>query len=370
VNDRTLIQGLARALIDTAQSFAGEDWPAALVWPDPERQWFSAFTDLRRQLAPQSVALYALGNYAPDQGIGPAIWIRCVVEAPDAPGLKGVIAGAAHSVVLLPGISWRDLREPLTLAKSAQMLVDMQYRGDVFRQRRQARDWTVATFLRDPDQGLGLDVTADPRTDESARRALAGLLDLPLDGWRQKRLTEDDFDGLLVEDKERDLLRWLADPDAARASMAGAAWNAFRDQIERDYRIDLEQKGALQTAIERLARRSGAWVRLWNRLTAEPQQFHSVCERIREATAPKQGNLLEALEEGDPVTSPHDNAVAEKSLTQELSGIALASEPRGGSKNHRARRASPGPPRYALGKARRSAARSSNRTTCAFGGSN
>ncbi|MET4841513.1 BREX-1 system phosphatase PglZ type B [Bradyrhizobium japonicum] len=322
MSDRTLILGLARALIDSAQTFAGEGWPAALVWPDPERQWFPAFADLRRRLASQRVALYSLGDYAPDDGIGPAVWIRCVIEAPDAPGLKGVIAGAAYSVVLLPGISWRDLREPLTLTKSAQMLVDMQYRGDVFRQRRQARDWTVATFLRDPDQGLGLEVATDSRTDESARRALAGILDLPLDGWRQRRLSADDFDSLLVEDKERDLLRWIADPDAARAGMAGAAWSAFCDQIERDYRIDLEQKGALQTTIERLARRSGAWVRSWNRLAAEPQQFRSVCERIREATAPKQGNLLGGLEEGDPVTSPHDNALAEKILTQELSGIA------------------------------------------------
>jgi hypothetical protein len=322
VSDRTLIHGLARALIDAAQTFANEGWPATLLWPDPERQWFAAFADLRRRLASQRLGLYALGDYAPDDGSGPAIWIRCVVEAPDAPGLKGLVADAVHSVVLLPGISWRDLREPLTLSKGAQMLVEMQYRGDVFRQRRQARDWTVATFLRDPDQGLGLDVATDSRTDESARRALAGLLDLQLDGLRQKRLSADDFDSLLVEDKERDLLRWIADPDAARAGMTGASWSAFRDQIERDYRIDLEQKGALQIAIERLARRSGAWVRLWNRLAAEPQQFRSVCERIREATAPKQGNLLGGLEEGDPVTSPHDNALAEKSLTQELSAIA------------------------------------------------
>ena len=42
----------------------------------------------------------------------------------------------------------------------------------------------------------------------------------------------DDFDGLLVEDKERDLLRWIADPDAARAAKDAGAWSAFRDQVE------------------------------------------------------------------------------------------------------------------------------------------
>ena len=323
MSDRTLIHGLARALTDAAQTYdAGKEWPAALLWPDPERQWSGAFADLRRRLASQGVALYAYGDYAPDEGIGPSIWLRCLIEAPGTPNLKGVISNSALPVVLLPGISWRALREPLTLTKGLQTLVEMQYRGDVFRQRRQARDWTVATFLRDPDQGLGLDVATDSRTDEAARRTLAGLLDLPLDGWRDRHLGADDFDGLLVEDKERDLLRWIANPDATRAAKVGAAWDAFRDQIKRDYGIDVEQKGELQKAVERLARRSGAWRKVWDRLADTPQQFRPVCERIRETTQQKQGDLLEDFREGDPVINPHDNATAEKVLAQDLSELA------------------------------------------------
>jgi hypothetical protein len=58
MSDRTLIHGLARALIDAAQTYeAGREWPAALLWPDPERQWFAVFAGLRRQLASQGVAL-------------------------------------------------------------------------------------------------------------------------------------------------------------------------------------------------------------------------------------------------------------------------------------------------------------------------
>jgi hypothetical protein len=222
----------------------------------------------------------------------------------------------------LPNVSWRALREPLTLAKGLQTLIDMQYRGDVFRQRRQARDWTVATFLRDPDQGLGLNMATDSRTDEAARRSLPALLDMPLDGWRERHLSADDFDGLLVDDKERDLLRWIADPDTARAAKQGEAWNAFRDQIKRDYGIDVEQKGALQTAVERLTRRSGAWRKVWDRLADTPQQFRSVCDRIRDSTQQKQGDLLRDLKEGNPVTNPHDNATAEKVLAQNLSELA------------------------------------------------
>jgi hypothetical protein len=236
------------------------------------------------------------------------------------------------------------LREPLTLAKGLQTLVEMQYRGDVFRQRRQARDWTVATFLRDPDQGLGLEVATDSRTDDAARRALPALLDLPLDGWRERRLGADDFDGLLVDDKERDLLRWIAEPDNARAAMEAAAWSAFRDQIKRDYGIDVEQKGALQTAVERLARRSGAWRKVWDRLADTPQQFRPVCERVREATQQKQGDLLQDLKEGDPAFNPHDNATAEKVLAQSLGDVAALPSREAAEKvialeeRHRARR--------------------------------
>jgi hypothetical protein len=326
MSDRTLIHGLARALIDAAQTYeAGREWPAALLWPDPERQWFAVFAGLRRQLASQGVALYAYGDYAPEEGIGPSIWLRCMVEAPRTPGIKGAIPNGALPVILLPYTSWRALREPLTLAKGLQTLVEMQYRGDVFRQRRQARDWTVATFLRDPDQGLGLAVATDSRTDEAARRALPALLDLPLDGWRERHLSADDFDGLLVNDKERDLLRWIADPDAARAAKEAATWNAFRDQIKRDYGIDVEQKGALQMAVERLARRSGAWRKVWDRLADTPQQFRPVCERIRDATRQKQGDLLQDLKGGDPIANPHDNATAEKVLAENLSKLAVLS---------------------------------------------
>jgi hypothetical protein len=320
MSDRTLIHGLARALVDAAQTFeSGKEWPAALLWPDPERQWFSAFSDLRRRLVSQSVALYAHGDYAPEEGIGPSIWLRCLIEAPDAPELKGAVPNGALPVILLPGVSWRNLREPLTLPRGVQMLIEMQYRGDVFRQRRQARDWTVATFLRDADQGLSLDISVDSRTDEAAQRALAALFDLELDGWRGRRIGADDFDRLRVPDDVRDLLNWIANPDAAKAAKDTGTWVALRNLVKRDYDIDIDEKGALQQAIDRLVRRTGPWGRVWNRLADSPQQFRAVCERLREATGRKQTDMFG---EGDPVTNPHDNALAEKMLAQDLGAVA------------------------------------------------
>src|SRR5271167_3374524 len=112
-------------------SDAGREWPAALLWPDPERQWAASFSDLRGRLASRGVALFAFGDYAPEDGVGPAIWLRCLIDAPrdcvfPTGPLKGLPAADAIPVILLPGISWRSLREPMTLDRGLQMLVEMQ----------------------------------------------------------------------------------------------------------------------------------------------------------------------------------------------------------------------------------------------------
>ena len=199
----------------------------------------------------------------------------------------------------------------------------MQYRGDVFRQRRQARDWTVATLLRDPDQGLGLEVATDSRTDEAARRALPGLLDLNLEAWRGRPLGAEDFNKVMVADDVRDLLLWISDPDVAKGGKTASAWAAFRDIVKREYGVDVDEKGALQKSVERLIKRKSGWSKVWNRLAEAPVQFRPVCERIRAATP--EGDLLRGLGEGDPATNPHDNAIAEKMLEQDLSTLSSMS---------------------------------------------
>jgi hypothetical protein len=329
VTDRTLVDGLARALRDASGTFeTGREWPAALLWPDPERQWYPALPDLRRRLGARSVALLAYGAYAPDEGVGPAIWLRCLVEAPHGAAfpkgpLKGLPDANALTVILLPGVSWRALRESMTLDRGLQALVEMQYRGDVFRQRRQARDWTVATLLRDPDQGLGLDVATDSRTDEAARRALPGLLDLNLEAWRGRPVGADDFNKVMVADDARDVLLWISDPDVAQAGKKPGTWGAFRDIVKREYGVDVDEKGALQKSVERLIKQKSGWSKVWNRLAEAPVQFRPVCERIRAATP--EGDLLQGLGESDPATNPHDNAIAEKMLEQDLSTLSSMS---------------------------------------------
>ena len=199
MTDRTLVDGLARALADAAQTLrpAGNGRPRC-CGPTRSASGFRP-SPICAAGSPRAALRSRLRRHTrPDDGhrSSDLAAVSCGSAArrslPAGPAQRTPEASAL-TVILLPGVSWRALREPMTLDRGLQALVEMQYRGDVFRQRRQARDWTVATFLRDPDQGLGLDVATDSRTDEAARRALPGLLDLNLEAWRARPLGAEDF---------------------------------------------------------------------------------------------------------------------------------------------------------------------------------
>ena len=311
----TLAVGLARALLEAANSFErGAHWRAAVVWPDPERQFSVVFDRLRELLGRSGLALYRLGAFDPVKGVGPAIWLRCLIDtnlpgASPAPGLTPVI--------LLPGVTGASLKNPQTLTAELRPLIELQYRGEVFRNRRQARDWTVGPFLRSPEQGLGLDVATDSRTDEAAAAALATLLTCPLGDLPSHRLQAEDFYRLIEPDEVRSLLLWISDPKAARASRAAAEWESFRILARVTYGIDVDAKGARQNAIEKLIKGEGAWARALARVDDAPTQWRVVCDQLR-AAEPSQRGLFEEPAPG----SSTNNTLQEKLLAGELEKVA------------------------------------------------
>lgn len=311
----TLADGLARALLEAADAFErGAHWPAAVLWPDPERQFSAVFERLRDLLTPMDVALYRLGSYDQAAGSGPAIWLRCLLdtELPGASPAPGTIP-----VVLLPGISSAALKHPQTLAAEARPLVELQYRGEVFRNRRQARDWTVGPFLRSLEQGLGLDVASDARTDEAAAAALDALLTYPLADLPDRKLTGEDFHRLIEPDEVRGLLAWISDPNSARSNRSLGEWESFRALARGTYGIDVEAKGARQSAVERLAKGDGAWSKVLARVDDAPHQWRGVCEQLR-AAEPSQPGLFEEPAAGTAA----DNVLQETLLAGELEKTA------------------------------------------------
>ncbi|MBM4059302.1 MAG: BREX-1 system phosphatase PglZ type B, partial [Planctomycetes bacterium] len=71
----TLAEAVLVSLTRLVSTPDGEVPPAAILWPDAEGQWKSLVALLRGRVP----HLYELGTFAPDDHIGPAIWLVCAV---------------------------------------------------------------------------------------------------------------------------------------------------------------------------------------------------------------------------------------------------------------------------------------------------
>lgn len=177
--------------------------PSAILWTDHDGQWQPIVSQLRR-LMPQ---LLTYGEYEPECGKGPAIWLRCAIDRSleEPPRPEAVVR-----VIYLPNISRQELRAVQECPDSLKPLVELQHRGVCWTQKN-GKDWTVEAFLVAEDGGLGLDVARDAATRRSLLGALTELATTPVERLSGKHLEAEDFDKLFSEDPPRDLLRWLND---------------------------------------------------------------------------------------------------------------------------------------------------------------
>lgn len=298
-----LVEALARA---SRHSPGVEEAPAALLWPDGEEQWRPLLPRLRARL-PQ---LLTLGPYDSETRTGPAIWIKCVLAGtlPEAPLPAGKVP-----VVYLPGVARQTLRAGEECPRPLQPLVELLYRGAVFLQKN-GRDWSVEAFLMASD-ALGLDLARDTRTREALLGALDALAETRVAELAGRRLEAEDFDRLLVEDPERDLLAWLSEPEARRSAWDAARWAAFRARCKQEYGFDPESDGALAGGERLGGRSSDRWKKAWRRFAEAPSSFPGI------------GSLLERAKPSgtivfDPEPWPDENRRAEEELKGALNGLS------------------------------------------------
>ena len=105
VKGKTVLEALVRSLETTAKYNPNDVvHPYAILWTDHDSQWLPIIPQLRR-LLPQ---LLTFGEYQPEQRIGPAIWLRSVVDRalPDVEMPEGI-----PPIVYLPDVSRQELRE-------------------------------------------------------------------------------------------------------------------------------------------------------------------------------------------------------------------------------------------------------------------
>jgi hypothetical protein len=306
----TFLDALVAAL-KAALAYSRNDQtaPAALLWPDKERQWEALVGRLGEELA-----VLTLGPYEAGARCGPAIWIRAML-ARATPG--DVLPADAAPIVYLPGVAREDVRAVEQCPRALQPLAELQYRGVIWNQRNN-RDWTVAAFLQSHDGGLGIDVAADGATREALVRALPKLLDEPLAHLRQQAPLRADFlDALLQPDEPRSVLLWIDNPDTYRKTVSPAEWAAFCSRCESAYGFHPEKETPIGAA-RRLAARSGPWNTVWSRFCEAPLAYPNLPEALRRAKPTGPLGMFQAdLEE----VWPQDAERGEELLRGALEGL-------------------------------------------------
>ncbi|MFC7409479.1 BREX-1 system phosphatase PglZ type B [Hydrogenophaga atypica] len=287
--------------------------PAAVLWPDPERQWLHVVPSL----ADFVPGLLTLGRYQPELHQGPSIWLKTVI----AGGIQLLNPGVVP-VVYLPGVSKADLRAIESCPRDLQPLAELQYRGSFWSQAN-GKDWTVSAFLSSKTGGLGLDVANDKVTHEALQQALeAGvLLDHSVDELKGRQINAEWLLSLMAPNPTRDVLFWMNNPASARHQWGDVLWDVFSKRCKADFGFDPTSDGVL-TAAERLAKGDGKWAAVTEVYKDSFASFPGVFGLLAKVQPPQLGLFPDMDPNGPLAGYPQANEQGEASLRYALSACA------------------------------------------------
>lgn len=301
----TFLDALIASIEESGQySQSDQIAPAVVLWPGEARQWDPLLTELRRRLP-----LLTLGDYDPENRVGPAYWIRCMIARtlPD-----DLLPDERVPVVYLPGFGKQALRAIEECPAELQPLAELQYRGSLWIHRN-GRDWTVTGFLHSLDIVVG----TDKATREALARALNRLASEPMARLRQESpLRAEFFNGLLHPDAVRQMLLWLSQPMDYQEQLTDEEWAAFCALSAQKFGVHPEKDGPL-TAAGKLGNPAGEWMAVWERFVEAPYAYPGIPDLLKKA----QPIQLPLLKEPSPYW-PQDNEVAESRLRDRLASIS------------------------------------------------
>lgn len=278
-NQQTISSALVKA-VRSASIYNAEIQvaPSCVLWPDRDHQWEAIIPHLQSKLP----ELFVLGDYAPDQRIGPAIWLRCVM----ANKIEGIsLPEGEVPIFYLPGVSRHDLRAVESCPELLKPLAELQYRGVIWSQIN-AKDWTILSFLKSDQGGLGLDVAQDNETKNAMQLALHRLLDEEITLLQGKRLDKDYFNTLLTGgDPTRDILLWLDQGDSFKQSRDSSEWQAFVGLCKSQLAFDPDNQGQLEGGTK-LANHDGPWGGIWDRYCEAPKRYPNISTLISKCNPP------------------------------------------------------------------------------------
>jgi len=278
----TLVRAVvAKALRDAAAFNAGANSaPAVVLWADPERTWEPVIRSLQ-----EAVPILVLGAYDPATAQGPALWLRAVLASPESAKLPAHLAERDERnpwVIYLPGVSRSSVAEASELDDSLAPLGEVAIRSNWWPSAHGQTPWTPHSFLTSK-QGAGLDIAGDAATRSALTQVLDKFLFEDMDDLeRMGRLDSSRLHHLVLDDSVRALLEWMNDPDAVRASLEGARWQALISACESIYGFSPEKDGTL-TAASKLGSRTGEWGAVWRRFAENPARYPNIPNLLDQA---------------------------------------------------------------------------------------
>ncbi|PWC06429.1 BREX-1 system phosphatase PglZ type B [Mycetocola zhujimingii] len=315
----TLVRAVvAKALRDAATFNAGaSSAPAAVLWADPERAWAPVIRSLQ-----EAVPILVLGDYDPATARGPALWLRAVLASPESAELPAHLAGRDERnpwVIYLPGLSRSSVAEASALNDSLAPLAEIAMRSNWWPSPHGQTPWTPHSFLASK-QGAGLDIAGDTATRSAITQVLDKLFLADVDDLkRMGRLDSSRLHHLVLEDSVRTLLEWINEPDAVRAALEGARWQALIASCKSIYGFSPEKEGAL-TAASQLGGRAGEWSAVWQRFADNPARYPNIPNLLDQARP----SVVPLFGETDPHPDswPSWNRDQEEALRTALGGLA------------------------------------------------
>jgi hypothetical protein len=216
----------------------------------------------------------------------------------------------------------QDLRAVESCPDYLKPIVELQYRGVIWSQVN-AKDWTILSFLKSGQGGLGLDVAQDKASLNAMQIALTQLLDEDCDLIAGRHLDHDYFNNLLTGgDPIKDLLQWLDQGEMFRQSQDANEWQAFVSVCKSQLGFNPEKEGGIAGA-QKLAERKGQWQPVWDRFCEAPKRYPHIPERLRQTKMPMELFADETTHGG----WPQWNDMQESQLKNELAGLARKTAP-------------------------------------------
>ena len=284
--------------------------PACILWPDRDRQWEAIIPRLQNELT----ELLVLGDYNPENRVGPAIWLRCVIAGriDEVP-----LSENKPQILYLPGVSRQDLRAVESCPDNLKPLAELQYRGVIWSQLN-AKDWTILAFLKSDQGGLGLDVAQDNKTKNAMQLALYRLLDEDVNMLKRRHLDKDYFNTLLTGgDPIRDLLQWIDQGDAFKVGCEKNEWLGFVEVCKSQLSFSPDDEGVL-TGAAKLAAHEGPWKPVWDRFCEAPARYPNIPGKIRQCKMPDLNLFSNSKTHG---SWPQWNESQEKDLRNSLKAL-------------------------------------------------